>query len=399
MLLKNTNILILNNQGLEKSGGGVTIANVLIEYFSVNNRLTFLSEGTTDTSYFQENLRQIKIRLPQYENMTGIWRFAPVLRTQFLKRRLREPLIGYDIVIVLDCKYFPAVQKYCRNSLKIYLSLSAIPVIAVRDMNGSLSQKLLMFLQYVFLERYAFQKSNIAFVSSKKHLSEVQKYEFISKKPFIVYPFINTNVREKEQHSLKQVKKEIGIEGKTVILTVTRIIPLKNLDYLIELAESIKRDDLVFLIIGDGEYKTRLEDLITQKHLQHKIILYGNREHPGIFYTLADMYIHPSYYESFSCAIYEAMLSGLPVIFPKNVKPYVSAFEELVREKEACCVDFNNRKVVIDTILKLIEDKPFRAAIGENARKRAESFEQTYPSYAQHIEAIIQESEYFQRIQ
>jgi glycosyltransferase involved in cell wall biosynthesis len=392
MSITDQNILILNNQGLKESGGGVTMIKALIEHFAVNNQVTLISEGSAEASVVQDKVTQITIQIPAYEHQSFVWRFAPLLRSHFLKQRLSELIKGYDIVFVLDCKYFPAVQAYCRESVKIYLSLSAIPIVAVKDVSGGAVEKFLTFCQYAWLERYAFQHADLSFVSSKTHLAEVRKYEWITKRPFVVYPLIKPKraLSSIETRSPQQLKQALGLEGKIVILTVTRITPLKNLEYLLDLAEQLARDDVVFLIIGDGSHKNRLGEIITQKHLTEKAILYGNQENPGRFYQLADIYIHPSYYESFSCAIHEAMSSGLPVIFPKTIKPYVSAFAELIQGNEALCLDFTDRQVVLDEIVNLIEDRDLRSRIGANARQHAQYFEQASPPYAHQIASIIQ---------
>jgi glycosyltransferase involved in cell wall biosynthesis len=393
MPINNQRIVILNNQGIQESGGGVTIARSLIAHLREHNRITYVSEGTEDGSVTDGTVTYMTIKLEDYTKQAFIWRFTPLLRSFFLRKRLSATVANNDIVIALDCKYAAAVWRYCQKKLKVYLSLGVVPMTEWKD-RPNLQQGVLSFCQYLFMQRQAFVQADISFVSSKKHLAEIKRYEYIGKqKPYLVYPFLPKYIRLNwDQTELESIKKELRLKDEFVVLTVCRISRLKNLEYLIVLAERLKRDDLVFVVVGDGAHKSELEQTIRRKNLQHKIRLYGNSDEPGKFYQIADLYIHPSFYESFCCAIYEAMTAGLPVIFPKTTKPYVSSFEELVETEHSFCIDFNEVESVANTINTLIEDKSLRRESGEKSRNMAQDLISSRLPYAWQIEQIIEEN-------
>jgi len=392
MILKNKKILIVNNQGLDECGGGVTIVKTLIDYFSQNNQVTFISESKIKPLVEKKNVQISNAKIKTYENKGFLWRFSSVLSSRSLKIEFSLSKKEYDFVIVLDCKYFFAINKAFPNSTKIYISLSAIPIVAIKDSNDTVIQKILIFLQYAFLERYAFQKADIPFVSSKTHLNEVMKYELITKKPHVVYPLIFSELREIKSECYKtnkNIRESLGIEGKHIALTVSRITKLKNIEYIIKIAEKIQRDDLVFLILGDGGHKKTIEEIICAKKLENRVILCGQQDDPEQFYKISDLYIHPSYYESFCCSIYEAMEFALPVIFPKTNRKYVSSFQELLKENEAFCVNFKRLQNVINSINALLDKKELREQTSAFALKRARLIKKKYGSYAQQIEKLI----------
>ncbi len=386
--LLNQNILLLNNQGLNESGGGVSMIEALVRHFSEDNAVTLISEGD-EPSCTTGLFTNVKFVPQQYESRPFFWRFAPLLKAFSLRKSLRHLVADYDIVIALDCRYAFALWKYCRRSLRVYVSLSAIPMVASLDSELA-SQQQIIFGQYALIERRAFRQSDISFVSSETHLQEVNKYARLRKRPAVVYPFLETRSSCAQDERMRDdAKREIGLYGKTVILTVGRMTRLKNAEYIIDLAAQFPRNDVVFGIVGDGEHRASIERMIQEKALSDRVILFGRRENPCQFYQAADIYLHPSKYESFCCTIHEAMLSGLPVIFPKTASGYVSAFEELIQEGDALCLDFGKLNDVRDALQRLIDDVSLRRTIGNQALQRAESFVDIFPSYSQEVDRRI----------
>lgn len=391
MTLANKKILLLNNQGLNESGGGVSMIESLVFHLSERNAVTLISEGEAD-SEFDGRFRNVKFMPKRYAVLPVLWRFAPLLSSFALQKPLKSLVSGYDIVIALDCRYAFALWKYYRRSLRVYISLSAIPLVAYHDCLTR-SHRALVFLQYCLMERAAFQRAHLSFTSSRVHLAEVRKYERIRVNPVVAHPFLaSRSAANRDAAAQAELKRALGAEGKTLIVTVSRVTRLKNIVYLVTLAEQLQRDDVLFAVVGDGADYHKIARLIQEKGLGGKIALHGRHENPKQFYQAADIYLHPSRYESFCCTIYEAMLSGLPVIFPKNASGYVSAFEELIQPDDALCVDFGNPANVRDALLRLIDDAPFRRQIGANALRRAAAFSTDFPPYAEEVERRIAEA-------
>ena len=388
--LHNQNILLLNNQGLNESGGGVSMIEALVRHFAEQNAVTLISEGD-EPSCTTGLFTNIKFVPQQFHTRSFLWRFAPLLKAVALRKSLRHLVTDYDLVIALDCSYAFALWKYCRRSLRVYISLSAIPMVAYLDCELA-SQQHLVFAQYLLLERRAFHQAELSFVSSSTHLKEVKKYERLRVRPEVVYPFLETRSScERDERRRDDAKRLLGLAGKTVVLTVSRLTPLKNAEYVVDLAAQMPRNDVVFAIVGDGGRRESIERIVEQRNLSDHVRLFGRLENPCQCYQAADIYLHPSKYESFCCTIYEAMLSGLPVVFPKTASGYVSAFEELIQEGDAISLDFGHLNEVKDRLQQLIEDVPLRQAIGTQARRKAESFARDFPPYAQEIERRIAE--------
>ncbi len=68
----------------------------------------------------------------------------------------------------------------------------------------------------------------------------------------------------------EEVKKSYGLEGRFVAFFGGNIGYAQELEFLIELADCYKtRDDIVFLIVGKGVMKPKIENLVNEKQLQN----------------------------------------------------------------------------------------------------------------------------------
>lgn len=111
------------------------------------------------------------------------------------------------------------------------------------------------------------------------------------------------------------------VEGKRVLLTVGRLPGherYKGQDKIITLLFKLltRVPDLVYLIVGDGSDRARLEKMVaTFLHQEHVIFAGRIREEEKIdHYNLADAFAMPSTSEGFGFVFLEAAACGVPVL-------------------------------------------------------------------------------------
>lgn len=100
------------------------------------------------------------------------------------------------------------------------------------------------------------------------------------------------------------------------ILTIARLTKQKDLSVSIEAMRRLKADGVHarWYVLGEGDERHHLENLIMQKHLQDDFILSGVKENPYPYIRTCDIYVHATAFEGRSIAIEEALTLGRPVI-------------------------------------------------------------------------------------
>jgi len=167
-----------------------------------------------------------------------------------------------------------------------------------------------------------------------------------------------------------QLKEEHGFDNKIIGITVGRLIPRKNIDFLIKLwADVIKLiPQATLIVIGEGKERRKLEYLVKEKDLSNHIILKGSFSEDMVlkFMKLSDFFLLSSKSEGVSNAMLEAMSCALPVIAFR-----IGGTEELIENgKNGFLCDVENFNTYKRSIENLCMDKNLRENLGFEARKK-----------------------------
>ena len=106
------------------------------------------------------------------------------------------------------------------------------------------------------------------------------------------------------------------IKNKKVILSVGRLTKQKNFSYLInEFSEFLKiNDNFVLFILGEGEDKKKLSQLIEDKRLKEKIFLLGFKKNIYSFMKNSQVFVLSSLWEEVGFAMIEAAMCNSYII-------------------------------------------------------------------------------------
>lgn len=166
------------------------------------------------------------------------------------------------------------------------------------------------------------------------------------------------------------VRKQYGLPADRLIVgNVARLDPVKNHEVLLHAVAKIakhRRPPFV-LIIGDGDHRPVLEQLIKALGLTNHVLLPGYREDIPSFLSCMDVYVQSSHYEGFSNTVLEAMASGLPIVASD-----VGGTRDLFLEgQEGRFFAPNDAQGLADVLTKFQENELLRKAMGDRARRRA----------------------------
>jgi len=106
--------------------------------------------------------------------------------------------------------------------------------------------------------------------------------------------------------------KEAVLKNPTWIGTISELHKTKGLEYAIRAVMGI--ENCIFVIIGDGEEKIHLENLIIRLKLSDKVFLAGRVEMASSYLKAFDIFTLSSITEALPYALLEAGAASLPVI-------------------------------------------------------------------------------------
>lgn len=128
-------------------------------------------------------------------------------------------------------------------------------------------------------------------------------------------PAIDTQLFCPKRRSLKMRSRLVGENpGHSLLLTVSRLAPEKNVEFLREVLEKIP--DASLAIVGDGPHRQALERHF--KGMPVNFIGYLQGEQLAEAYASANCFIYASETETMGNVVLEAMASGTPVVAARS---------------------------------------------------------------------------------
>lgn len=153
-----------------------------------------------------------------------------------------------------------------------------------------------------------------------------ERYQHWSKtsNPFWILPnaihLEKYGVGEKSEHLIKQHH----LQNKKVMLSLGRLDARERYKGIDEVIEALPQlltvnPNLVYMIVGDGTDRERLQQKAVDLNLRDYVIFAGKigEKEKADYYRLADVFVMPSRGEGFGFVYLEAMACGIPVIASK----------------------------------------------------------------------------------
>ncbi len=140
------------------------------------------------------------------------------------------------------------------------------------------------------------------------------------------------------------IRKQLGASAKQhLLVSVGRLTEQKGYPYLFKALEYLQehRDDLLSVILGDGEESRTLENIVKQSGLNKSVVFLGNKSNVADYLMASDIFVMPSLWEGLPISLLEAMACGLPVVatnvggVPEVVADNESGFLVPAKDSEA----------------------------------------------------------------
>jgi glycosyltransferase involved in cell wall biosynthesis len=154
--------------------------------------------------------------------------------------------------------------------------------------------------------------------------------------------------------------------GGIIIGYVGRLVALKRVEYLIELAKYLVKNkfiDFNIQIVGDGDQRNLLEQEVSKKELKDYISFAGFQKDIEKFYIGFDLFVNPSQEECLSIALIDAGICGIP-----SVAFNVGGNNEIIIDSQTGYI-VNTKEEFFEKIISLVKDKSLREKMGKKAKE------------------------------
>lgn len=174
----------------------------------------------------------------------------------------------------------------------------------------------------------------------------------------------------------KAIRERFGLEGSRVILTVSRLIPRKGQDVVLQALPRILAQEprALYLIVGGGPEEARLRALADQLGVADRVRWAGSIPNSETvdYYHAADVFVMPNRQmpngdiEGFGLVFLEANACGKPVVGGRSGGT-VDAIEDGI---SGYLVDPTNPEEVAERTLRLLKQPEHAVRLGEQGRQR-----------------------------
>jgi len=232
---------------------------------------------------------------------------------------------------------------------------------------------------FLFLEKLTSKfKHKIICVSSFDYETAI-KNKFPAEKLSVIHNGINSDnlsflpKEEARQKLLDKINASFRLRNSNfkIIGAISNLYPTKGIKYLVETAKNIAKHpaidaNLIFLVIGEGQERINLENLIKKYNLENIFFLAGHMPNAFQYITAFDVFVMSSTKEGLPYAILEAMAGGAPIVAASAG----GIPEAIINNKAGFIVRLKNSLDLAEKIRRVLNNNAEAQKMGEAAEKR-----------------------------
>lgn len=215
------------------------------------------------------------------------------------------------------------------------------------------------------LKKYYEKVDHFFFVSNSTRESFAERIPFEQDKSTVYYnPIDKLEIIEKAKENIQPVFSD----QYTNILTVGRLSKEKGQDMVPAITKKLIDNGypIHWYLIGDGETRIQIQNLIKQYGVEDHVFLLGTKANPYCYMKACTLYVQPSYTEGYSTTICEAGILGKAII---GTIPSGGIKEQIEEGKDGLIVDATVEGIS-NGISCLIEQPELRRTFEKNILKK-----------------------------
>lgn len=152
--------------------------------------------------------------------------------------------------------------------------------------------------------------------------------------------------------------------GGVHIVSVGGLVPEKHFDNAIVAAKMLKDRGISFQwhLVGDGVLREELQNKAKELDVTDCFIFEGNQVNPYPYIKNADLFVHPSYVESFGIVVTEALALGVPCVVTRS-----TGVLDFLKDGENALLTEQDPEDLAENVLRVLENKELRECLRKNA--------------------------------
>lgn len=303
---------------------------------------------------------------------------SPLSKDNFRAYKMLKKIIlteQYDLVHTHTPVASAIVRLACKNLKNVRVFYTA------HGFHFYKGAPLINWLVYYPVEKLLARYTDVLITINKEDYARAKNKFRAKKVEYVPGVGLNTDKFANIKVDKKAKREELGIpEAAVVLLSVGELNKNKNHETVIKAVAQLNIPNIYYVICGEGELRTYLEEMAASLGIVDRIKLLGYRTDVSEIYQVADIFVFPSYREGLSVALMEAMASGLPVvcsdirgnnnlikdgkggylIAPKDVDGFAEAIGKILQMSSAEQLGTENQNTIrnfgIDSVLKSLLD-------------------------------------------
>ncbi len=361
-------LIIFPGNFLPHTGGLESHVDNFVKYLSKNYEnyeitiFTPNTENATELEIIHNNVKVI--RYPAFFVVNN-FPLAKFWKLQFWKMFINLYKVDYNIVMTRTMFFFNTSL----GSFFAKFRFRKIKLIHVEHGSdySKLDSKLISFVNKTYMQTLGkltlYLSDKIVCVSEAGKLFLQDKFN-ITKQIEVVYRGVDVNYFKDLQTSAYFEK----FKDKKNIAFVGRLIDGKGVQDIVEVLKDLQTN-IILHVIGDGEYKSKLSELVIEYKLQDRVHFLGKLKHSEVISILKNkpLFINPSYTEGLPTSVLDALFAGCPIIATNvggtfeilkdkwSLSNYYHIYEakDLIKLKEEILNYFDNDEIEINVDLEM----------------------------------------------
>jgi glycosyltransferase involved in cell wall biosynthesis len=180
--------------------------------------------------------------------------------------------------------------------------------------------------------------------------------------------------RPRTAEEITEARAAMGVAPGTIAIgTITRLMPSKGNQYLIDAAPKIlaKHPDVRFFIVGEGELQASLQQQATALGLGDRFVFSGFMRDVAAALSALDIVVFPSLWEGTPLTVFEALAMGKPIV----ATDADGLLDVLTDRQDALIVPKADAGALADAVTYLLERPHVAAGLVNEARKTGQRYD------------------------